>query len=94
MVTNDVAGLSDGAGDFRMLSDVTSDEEKSCVHVVFGEDVEKAQSVRVVGAVVVGEGELAGVVAKAGKSLSAPLGGWSDGLIARGDGDCGGSCAG
>jgi len=42
--------------------------------------------VRIVGAVVVGEGELAGVVAKAGESLSAPLGGGRDGLIARGDG--------
>ena len=49
---------------------------------------------RIVGTVVIGEGELAGVVAKAGESLSAPLGGWRDGLIARGDGGCSGSCAG
>jgi len=36
VVTDDVAGLSDGAGNFRFLVDITSDEKKSCVDVVFG----------------------------------------------------------
>ena len=36
VVTDDMAGLSDGTGDYRKLADVTSDEKKSCVDIVFG----------------------------------------------------------
>ena len=35
VVTDDVAGLNDGASDFRFLVDVTPDEKKSCVDIVF-----------------------------------------------------------
>ena len=54
VVADDVACLDDFADDFGALPDVASDHEKSCVYVVLREDFEKAQRVRVVGAVVVG----------------------------------------
>ena len=70
--------------------DVAADQKKGCVDVVVGEDFEQAQGVRVVGAVVVGEGELARIPGQAGEGFSVPLAGGGHGLVAGGDG---GGCA-
>ncbi len=53
VVTDNVAGLDDLAGNLGLLLDVASNQEKSGVHVVLCEDFQQAQGVRVVGAVVV-----------------------------------------
>ena len=62
VITDDVAGSNDFAGEIGTLLDVASDEEESCVNVVFQQDFEEALSVRVVGAIVVGESDLARVL--------------------------------
>ena len=73
VVADDVAGLDDFADDFRTLLDVASDQKKSCVHVVLGEDFQQAQGVRIVGAVVVGERDLARAARQSGEGLPIPL---------------------
>jgi hypothetical protein len=61
VVADEVAGCGDSADDLRALADVVADEEKSGADVVAGEDFEKALGDDVIGAVVVGEGDLVGV---------------------------------
>lgn len=93
VIGDDVAGSSDFAGEIGTLLDVASDEKKSCLDIVFSEDLEQAQSVRIVGTVVVGEGEFARVVREAGESFAIPLGSGRHGLVGRGRGGregCGG----
>ena len=91
VIADGVSGLNDGAGDFWALVDVAADQKKSCVDIVAGEDVEQAKSVWVVGAVVIGEGELARTLGQASEGFSIPLAGWGHGLVAGGG--CG-NCAG
>ena len=93
VVADDVAGLDEGASDFGMLANVESDQKKSCVDVVFGEDFEKSQTVQGVGAVIVGEGELAGGARQSGESLAIPLAGRRHGLVTGGNRGCGGDGA-
>jgi len=94
VVANDVAGLDEGASDFGMLANVQSDQKKSGVDVMFGEDFEELQSVGGVGAVIVGEGELAGGARQSGKSLAIPLAGRRHGLVTGGYGGRSGDGAG
>ena len=58
VVADEMAGGCDGASDVRTLTDVVADEEKGGADVVLGEDVEETFGGKVVGAVVVGEGDL------------------------------------
>ena len=60
MVADDVASGGDGAGDLRTLADVAADHEEGGADLVAGEDFEEAFGGEVVGAVVVGEGDLFG----------------------------------
>lgn len=69
MIADNVAGLDDLAGEIGALLDVASDDKESCLNVVFGEDFEQVQSVRVVGTVVVGESDLARAARQAGESF-------------------------
>ena len=93
MVADDVAGFDDFAGEVGALLDVASDQKKCCVHVVLGQDFQQAQRVRVVGAVVVGEGELLGAARQAGEGAAVPLAGGRHGLVAGGgSGGGGGRC--
>lgn len=59
VIADDVTGVDNLAGEIGALLDIASDEKESRLNLVFGEDFEQAQSVRVVGAIVVGESELA-----------------------------------
>ena len=85
MVTYDVAGLNNCADDLWTLLDVAADQKKSCVHAVFGKNIEQSQSVRVVGAVVVSQCELARGARESGESLAIPLTCRRHGLVTGGD---------
>ena len=60
VVADEVAGGGYGAGDLWTLEDVAADHEEGGAGVVAGEDFEEALGGDVIGAVVVGEGDLAG----------------------------------
>jgi len=62
VIADDVAGSNDFAGEIGTLLDVASDKKESCANIVFREDFEQVRSVRVVGAIVVGESDLARVL--------------------------------
>ncbi len=63
MVADEVSSGSCGADDLRALADEAADHEERGAGVVAGEDFGQALGGDVVGAVVVGEGDLAGIVA-------------------------------
>ena len=63
MVADEVAGGGDGSGDGWALADEAADHEEGGADVVLGEDFEQALGGDVVGAVVIGEGDLVGIVA-------------------------------
>lgn len=58
VVADEMTGGCDGASDLWALTDVVADEEECGAGVVLGEYVEEAFGGEVVGAVVVGEGDL------------------------------------
>src|ERR1700722_6445437 len=94
VVADDVACAFHFSDDFRTLLDVASDQEKCCLHVVIGEDVEQSHRVRIVGAVVIGEGDLTGSALEARERLSVPLSSWCHGLVPGSDHGREGDCAG
>ena len=61
VVADEVSGGGDGSGDGGTLADEAADHEEGGADVVAGEDFEEALGGEVVGAVVVGEGDLFGV---------------------------------
>src|ERR1700722_5001545 len=99
MVADEVAGGGDGAGDLGALADVAADEEERRSDLVAGEDFEEALGGDVVGAIVVGEGDLVGVAAR-DEGGPEELGLWGEGgggPGASGGGGCGedgGDCLG
>src|SRR6202035_4264772 len=94
VVADDVASSNNFASDIRTFFNVAPDQEESCVDAVFSEDVKQVLSVRVIGAIVVGEGELARAVARSCESFAVPLPRRRHGLVARSNGGCGGDGAG
>src|SRR2546429_243088 len=88
VIPNDVSGLDGFADDVWALLNMAADTEKGGVHAVSGEDFEQGPSVRDVGAVVEGEGELARAAWQSGEGWTTPLGGRRYGLVA-GSGGCG-----
>ena len=58
VVADNVSSFDNFAGDVRTLLHVASNQKKSCVHAVLGENFEQPQSVRIVGAVVIGQCDL------------------------------------
>jgi len=94
VVADDVARAFNFADNFRTLLDVASDQEKCCLNLVIGEDVEQSHRVRIVGAVVIGEGYLTGSALEAREGLSVPLSSWCHALVTGSyhgrDGDCAG----
>ena len=89
VVADNVAGLDDRAGNLRLLLDVASNQKKSGVNVVFREDFQQALGVRVVGAIVVGQCDLARAARQSDESSSIPLRRRGHGLITRGNRGCG-----
>src|SRR5580700_4220002 len=83
VVADDVAGLDDFAGELGALLDIPSDQKKSRADVVLGEDLQQAQRVRVVGTIVVGQGELLCAARQAGEGAAVPLSGGRHGLVTR-----------
>ena len=73
VVADDVAGLDNFADDFRMLPHVVSDQKESGVDAVPREDFQQTQRVRVVGAVIIGEGDLMGGTGESDESFPVPL---------------------
>src|ERR1035441_11077884 len=87
-----MASLDDLTRDLGTLAHVTSDQKKSCAHVVFRQYLEQAQRVRIVGPVVIGERELLGAARQAREGAAIPLPGGPHRLISGGDsGSSGGS---
>ena len=90
VVADNVAGLDDFAGDFRTLPHIASNQKKSRVHVVLGENFQQAQRVRIVGAVVVGQRDLPRSARQSREGSPIPLPRRRHGLITRGNGGRGG----
>ncbi len=61
MIADEVAGGGDGAGEDGALADKAADQEKRRADFVAGKDFEQAFGGGVVGAVVIGKGDFAGV---------------------------------
>ena len=61
MVPDKVTGGEDLASELGAVANEVADEEECGADVVLGEQIEKLRRVRVVGAVVEGEGKLSGV---------------------------------
>ncbi len=85
VVADHVASLGDFADDVGKLTNVAANEEKSGVDVVLGEKIKKALRVRVVGAVIVGEGKLTCKTRVSDECSAVPLAGGRHGLVAGGD---------
>jgi hypothetical protein len=71
--------------------DVAADQEERRFDFMLREDFEQAQGVRIVGAVVIREGELFRAAGQAGEGAAVPLSGGGHGLVAGG-GERGGRC--
>ena len=83
MIADNVAGLDNLAHDVRTLLHVASNQKKSCVNPVPGEDLQQTQGVRIVGAVVVSQRNLARSARQSRESASIPLPRRRHGLITR-----------
>ena len=75
VVAKDVAGLDDLADDLGPLLNVASNQKKSRVYLMLGEDIQSTQGVRIVGAIVVGECELLRPAGETREGASVPLSG-------------------
>src|SRR3974390_1668371 len=73
VIAYSVAGLHDAEGDIGAQLRVAPDHEKSGAHVVLREYFQQTQRVRIVGPVVVGEGDLLRPASKASESAAIPL---------------------
>ena len=94
VVADDVACIYDLAGDVRALLNVASDQKKSCVHLVLRENLQKAQGVGIVRAVVVGEREQFRPGREACEGAAVPLSGGRHGLVTSGNRGGSGGCGG
>ena len=83
VVADDVSCLRHRARNIGALLHVASDHEERCAHAVLRQHVEQLQRVRIVRAVIVGQGDLLASSDSAGKCLPAPLSCWRHGLISR-----------
>ena len=73
MITNDVASPNDLACDVGTLLHEAADQEKSCMHIVAGKDLQQAQGVRIVGTIIIGERDLLAAASQAGECAPVPL---------------------
>ena len=87
VVADEVAGGGDGSGDGWALADEAADHEEGGADLMLREDFEEALGGDVVGAVVVGEGDLVGIGA-GDEDFSEELGLGGEGRV--GCGRCGG----
>src|ERR1022692_370449 len=85
VVADDVACVDNLAGNLGALLNVASDQKKSCLYVVSGENLQQPLRVRVVGAVIVGKRELFRPAGEACKGPAVPLSGGRHRLISRGN---------
>ena len=58
VIANRMSGSLNGPGDIGPLLHVTSDEKERRLGLMFGENIKQPQRVRIIRAVVVGEGDL------------------------------------
>src|SRR5579864_1095860 len=91
VVADDMTSPGDFANNVRTLLSAASDEKKGCGHVVLRQSFQQSLGVRIIRAVVIGEGELLRAAREAGESAPIPLSGGSHRLISSGDGS-GGRC--
>ena len=84
VVADDMARLENFAGDFRTLLNVAADQKKGCMDAVLCQDIEQSMGMRVVGAVVVGEGDLSSAAGETDECLPVPLGGGRHRLVGGG----------
>jgi hypothetical protein len=85
VIADDMSGFDDFAGEVGTLLDVASNQEKCGMHAVLSEDLQQPQRVRIVGAVVVGEGELLRTSGNTGEGAAVPLSGGRHGLVGNRD---------
>ena len=84
MVPDYVSTTGDFGNDVRSLADVTADEKERGMNVMAGENIEQMESVRIVGSIVEGQGNLLRAARAAAKSASKPLAGGGHGLVSSG----------
>ena len=89
VVANEVAGRGHGTSDLWTLADETPDEEEARANLMVGEDVQKPLGGDVVGAIVIGEGDLVGVMA-GDENRSEELGLRRKSSVGEGPGSCSG----
>src|SRR5437763_13138925 len=63
VIADRMSGLLNGADDVRALAHVFSNQEKCCPGIMFSQQIEQMQSVRIVGAIIVGEEDLPWIAA-------------------------------
>ena len=73
MIAHNVASLNNFAGDVRTLLHIAPDQKKSCLHAMPGENFQQSQSVRIIGAVVVGQRNLPRAARQSSESSPIPL---------------------
>src|SRR5579863_5361798 len=86
VIADGVASRSDLACDIRPFFHVAADQEECGKYLVLGQDLQDAQGVRIVGAVVVGQRKSLRSHWQSGKSPAEPLAGGRHGLVASGRG--------
>ncbi len=83
MVPDDMPGLHQFTNNVGPLLHVASDQKKRGVNFVPGQHVQQALGVRIVGTVIIGEGQLLRSVAQPGEGTAKPLPSRRHGLVAR-----------
>ena len=86
VVADGVAGGGDGARDLGALLDKAADHEKRRVNIMARQHVEQVKGVRIVGAVVEGQGQPAGRAALSDEGAAVELRPRGHGVVAGGDG--------
>ena len=84
VIANDVSCLNQLSHNVGPLLHVLADSKESSAYVLFGQDIEQAQGMRIIGTIVVSKRNLFRSRLQSNKGLSIPLAGGSHRLVARG----------
>ena len=91
MVADNVSGPENFAGDLRTLLHIASDQKKSRMHIMPGEDFQQAQRVSIIGTVVVRQRNLSRPARQSRERFSIPLPRRRHRLVTGGDRGRGGN---
>src|ERR1700733_5224522 len=85
MIANHVASASQLACNVWPLFHKAANKKKCRLHIVLGEYFQQTKSMRIVGTIVVSQGQLFGLGLQPGERFSIPLATWGHALVARSD---------